>query len=82
MPEIHTFSHIIITPSIVRHHLEVLLKPAVELHDNWEELLDVFPGIRREELASVVASSVRASVWVQIQIRDVPSDLDPMLSPR
>jgi len=81
LPEIQTFSHIIITPSIVRHHLEVLLKPAVELHDNWEELLDVFPGIRREELASVVASSVRASVWVQIQIRDVPSDLDHMLSP-
>ena len=42
----------------VRHHTELLLKPAVELQHDWEELLDIFPGIKREELSALVASTV------------------------
>ena len=41
-----------------KHHMELLLKPALEIHSDWEELLDVLPGIRREELAAVVAAEV------------------------
>ena len=40
-------------------HLEVLLKPAQELERDWEELLDILPGMRREELAALVAVTVR-----------------------
>ena len=43
-------------------HLEVLLKPAQELERDWEELLDILPGMRREELAALVAVTVRYRV--------------------